>query len=402
MNYYNIYNNINSDKIKLIYNSDKYWVKVWNKIDKSSKEIFIITYDMDNSFLANLTLHKLINAAERGVKIYLIVEEINFFMKKNLISKLKEKGGIILKPNDFKSNLKKFNFFKIFNRFHNKLKLIDNDLFIGSLNCNDNYANYYGKNKFIDLNFYVKNTICKNKIINFFKNIILNNLKGIYPKNKRKDVQNFFNNNFNNENNNNNNNENFLIESFKNNEISNEIIKSFSKAKKKITIIQSYYMNFPKIEKILLNLLKNGVEIEIITAKFRDPIPLKLYKNEILFENLIKNGAKVYEYLDKSFHCKVYNIDNKIINLGSFNHDIISLWFNNECNYLVKKNEKNQFLFEKFEEIKNEMIKNSKRVLIKNNNNNFNYKFIFKFGYITINYFLFSIGKLLGNSNKLF
>ena len=386
-------NKFNSEKIKLIYNSDEYWKKVWNKIDKSTNEIFIITYDMNNSLLANLTLHKLINAAERGVKIFLIVEEINFFMKKNLISKLKEKGGIILKPNDFKTNLKTFNFFKIFNRFHNKIKLIDNDLFIGSLNCNDDYANYYGKNKFVDLNFYVKNTICKNKIVNFFKNVILNNFK-------RKNV--FFNfNNFNNENFNNENNEKFLIESFKNNEISNEIIKSFSNAKKKITIIQSYYMNFKNIEKILLNLLKNGVEIEIITAKIRDPILLKFYKNEILFENLIKNGAKVYEFLDKSFHCKVYNIDNKIINLGSFNHDIISLWFNNESNYLVKKNEKNKFLFEKFEEIKQKMIKNSKRVLL-NNNNNFNYKFIFKFGYISINYFLFSIGKLLGNSNKLF
>ena len=389
-------NKFNSEKIKLIYNSDEYWKKVWNKIDKSTNEIFIITYDMNNSLLANLTLHKLINAAERGVKIFLIVEEINFFMKKNLISKLKEKGGIILKPNDFKNNLKTFNFFKIFNRFHNKIKLIDNDLFIGSLNCNDDYANYYGKNKFVDLNFYVKNTICKNKIVNFFKNVILNNFK-----NKRKNV--FFNfNNFNNENFNNENNEKFLIESFKNNEISNEIIKSFSNAKKKITIIQSYYMNFKNIEKILLNLLKNGVEIEIITAKIRDPFLLKFYKNEILFENLIKNGAKVYEFLDKSFHCKVYNIDNKIINLGSFNHDIISLWFNNESNYLVKKNENNKFLFDKFDEIKNKMIKNSKRVLLQNNNNNFNYKFIFKFGYITINYFLFSIGKLLGNSNKLF
>ena len=385
-------NKFNSEKIKLIYNSDEYWKKVWNKIDKSTNEIFIITYDMNNSLLANLTLHKLINAAERGVKIFLIVEEINFFMKKNLISKLKEKGGIILKPNDFKTNLKTFNFFKIFNRFHNKIKLIDNDLFIGSLNCNDDYANYYGKNKFVDLNFYVKNTICKNKIVNFFKNVILNNFK-------RKNV--FFNfNNFNNENNENN--EKFLIESFKNNEISNEIIKSFSYAKKKITIIQSYYMNFKNIENILLNLLKNGVEIEIITAKIRDPFLLKFYKNEILFENLIKNGAKVYEFLDKSFHCKVYNIDNKIINLGSFNHDIISLWFNNESNYLVKKNENNKFLFDKFDEIKNKMIKNSKRVLLQNNNNNFNYKFIFKFGYITINYFLFSIGKLLGNSNKLF
>ena len=197
-------NKFNSEKIKLIYNSDEYWKKVWNKIDKSTNEIFIITYDMNNSLLANLTLHKLINAAERGVKIFLIVEEINFFMKKNLISKLKEKGGIILKPNDFKNNLKKLNFFKIFNRFHNKIKLIDNDLFIGSLNCNDDYANYYGKNKFVDLNFYVKNTICKNKIVNFFKNVILNNFKN-------KNV--FFNfNNFNNENFNNENNEKFLIE----------------------------------------------------------------------------------------------------------------------------------------------------------------------------------------------
>ena len=49
-----------SEKIKLISDSDYYWNKVWNRLSKAKKRIYIITYDMDNKMVANITLNKLI------------------------------------------------------------------------------------------------------------------------------------------------------------------------------------------------------------------------------------------------------------------------------------------------------------------------------------------------------
>ena len=49
-----------SEKIKLYSESDEYWDKVWNKIDKAKRRIYMITYDMDNKMVANITLNKLI------------------------------------------------------------------------------------------------------------------------------------------------------------------------------------------------------------------------------------------------------------------------------------------------------------------------------------------------------
>lgn len=49
-----------SEKIKLIYNSDQYWEKLWKEIDNSKEHVMMVTYDMDNKMIANLTLKKLI------------------------------------------------------------------------------------------------------------------------------------------------------------------------------------------------------------------------------------------------------------------------------------------------------------------------------------------------------
>lgn len=46
-------------KIQLIHNSDVYWQKLWNKIDKSQHTIFLVTFDMDNKLIANVTLKKI-------------------------------------------------------------------------------------------------------------------------------------------------------------------------------------------------------------------------------------------------------------------------------------------------------------------------------------------------------
>jgi phosphatidylserine/phosphatidylglycerophosphate/cardiolipin synthase-like enzyme len=139
-NSFNSESNSNSEKIKLISNSDSYWDKYWSKIDKAKNFIFIVTYDIDNKMIANLTLRKLMDAQERGVQVVLVVEHLNFYMKHSLYKQLKKKGVIIIKPNPMNkifhhiltNNKKKF-----FNRSHQKVSLIDSDLFLGSINIHN-------------------------------------------------------------------------------------------------------------------------------------------------------------------------------------------------------------------------------------------------------------------------
>jgi phosphatidylserine/phosphatidylglycerophosphate/cardiolipin synthase-like enzyme len=49
--------------------------------------------------IANITLRKLLNAAERGVKVVFITEHINYYLKKSLEKQLRESGVLVLKPN---------------------------------------------------------------------------------------------------------------------------------------------------------------------------------------------------------------------------------------------------------------------------------------------------------------
>ena len=98
-----------------------------------------------------------------------------------LYKQLKKKGAIIVKPkpmNKIINHMLNGQTKKFFNRCHSKVTLIDNDLFVGSINISDEYSDIkYGSKKFLDLNLYVKNTICKNKVLIFFKEFIIDNHK---------------------------------------------------------------------------------------------------------------------------------------------------------------------------------------------------------------------------------
>ena len=400
---------MSSEKIKLYINSELYWEKIWRKIDKAKDRIYIITYAMDNHLLANITLSKLINAAKRGVRVILVVEYLNFFLKHSLVKKLIDNGGIVLKPNPISSCLLNFQIKKALSRFHQKVKLIDNDVFIGSINCNNDYGGYkYGTNKYKDLSLYLKNSPCKEKISNFFNKLVSNkniSFNTINNGPKSKNI-NLLLDNYKGQNE-------FFLEQYppEKNEIREIVHELLSKAKDSITIIQGYYMNIKPIEEILLRALKKGVNIQIITSKNRNGTIYKYFLNGMLFEKLIENGASVYEYLNNNLHIKAYLIDNKYLSIGSFNHDVTSFNINKEANYLIKKANDNNYLFDDFQKIVKELKKNSRQVKLLNfsENNSKNKKigilnYIFnKIGFNMINTGLFLMGKYLTlNSNSIY
>ena len=72
-------------KVELYEDNDAFWNVLWHKIDRAKHFVCIATYDMDHKTVAGPTMQKLRNAAKRGVKVYLIVDDLNFYVDPVLV-----------------------------------------------------------------------------------------------------------------------------------------------------------------------------------------------------------------------------------------------------------------------------------------------------------------------------
>ena len=85
--------------------NDHYLDLLWHKIDIAQHCVCIATYDMDHKNVSSITLQKMINAAKRGVAVYLIIDDLNFYPDQALTKKLEEAGGVCIRNSPF-SNYK--------------------------------------------------------------------------------------------------------------------------------------------------------------------------------------------------------------------------------------------------------------------------------------------------------
>ena len=58
---------------------------------------------MDHTFVSNLTLQKMTNAAERGVLTILIIDDLNYYASRKHVEILEAKGGIVIRNNLFRN-----------------------------------------------------------------------------------------------------------------------------------------------------------------------------------------------------------------------------------------------------------------------------------------------------------
>ena len=83
--------------IKVYEDNDKFFDKFWEHIDKAKDIICITTYDMDHKNIAGLTLLKLKHAAQRGVIVFLLIDDLNFYVNRKEIRDLEEAGGMVIR-----------------------------------------------------------------------------------------------------------------------------------------------------------------------------------------------------------------------------------------------------------------------------------------------------------------
>lgn len=142
----------------------------------------IATYDMDHKTVAGITMQKLINASKRGVKVYLIIDDLNFYVEKTLMKELVDAGGICINNSPFNQWQRHFirpkgRVQRFFRRNHQKVKLVDDTQFVGSLNVADAYSGVrYGDSSFRDMNAVAEGYSTKGAL-SFFKEMLLRNVK---------------------------------------------------------------------------------------------------------------------------------------------------------------------------------------------------------------------------------
>jgi cardiolipin synthase len=104
-------------------------------------------------------------------------------------------------------------------------------------------------------------------------------------------------------------------------------------AKKNVWIYTPYFIPDESLSMALKNAALAGVDVKIIVPSRPDHI-VPFHASRTYFGELLKAGAKIYEYLPGFIHSKAVMIDGIIANAGTANFDIRSFNVNFDVNLI--------------------------------------------------------------------
>lgn len=306
--------------------------------------------------------------------MFLVIDDLCFYANKEQIRQLEAAGGFAIRNNPTRQFLKHFwHPSKFFQRNHQKVMLVDDSLFCGSLNLANCYTSVrYGDGSFRDMNIILKKHPTK-RVRDFFRDMIIRNEVFFPGKIKPDEINKVF--------------DEIDMkyawqeaeEPFKDGwppetktsasgkstpglanmgkwndqevslfleetpphkvDVSRAVLEMIKKAEKNIKIIQPYVTNVDEIEDLLIEASRDrGIEVEIVTARIRDQPVYRTFLNSDLFSRLFKESPniKIYEEPYKYLHMKAVVIDDgRYMTLGSLNQDTWSFYCNNEANVLL-------------------------------------------------------------------
>jgi cardiolipin synthase len=310
-----------SSDVEFVEDGDQFFEQLWEMIDSSKTCCWILTYHMVDNFIATETLKRLMRAAERGVSVVLFVDWLNFWVNMDLVQELRYKGGVVVALNPmsfFMRYAARQRIFskEIFERYHQKLFLIDEQVIIGTANLDCAYAGTkHGTGNFYDLNLLIKGKLIA-EAQSIFHNIAARyKIPLKVPKLPETPAPNL---------------EMLLAEpNYMRFDIQEKALAMLANAKDRILLIQGYYFYIPKVIKALRDAVDRGVQVELYTSRSRDQPCYVHMPNSWLTKEARAAGVKVYEYPQSVLHMKAYIVDDHFL-IGSFNNDKWSWGMNNE------------------------------------------------------------------------
>lgn len=308
--------------VELLQSGEPFFAANIRAIDEARHYIHFQSYIVDEDETGLRIIDALVRAARRGVRTYLLLDAFGTkYLTGELIKKI-EGSGILLR---FFSPVFITKGFQLSLRLHHKVLLTDGELaIIGGLNFANRYHGTSEKKEWLDFAVLLKGPEC------IHINSILRKLwnKTFISREERSNEIIHSTNIYE---------ENIKVRITENNWYRNkiEILRSYRSAFKHahnhMIIFASYFLP-GRLERKLLRLASaRGVDIKIVLAGESDA-PLFKRATGFLYDFILRNKIKIYEYLPSNLHAKAATVDGNWCTIGSYNLNHISDYASIEMN----------------------------------------------------------------------
>lgn len=314
-----------SEKLTFFRNGEKYFLTLIDLIEKAQKEIHLQIYILCDDVIGNKVSNALIKAANKGVKVYLVLDAHGSKeLSTEFIEKLKT-AKIIIR---FFSPINLFKF-KFWRRLHQKVLVVDRQfVMIGGINIADRYHGNQENPPWLDFAVLVEGKIAEEAARLCF-NILKYRFYRSRIKNKTKTTTN----------------KDSILVSIRQHDIfrrkkniSTGYKYAIRHAEKSITIFASYFFPGRQILRLLRKASQRGVKITLVLSSQTDVAILKRAMNHLYFW-LFRKNIIIYEYQATVIHAKVAIVDNQWLTIGSYNLNHLSEYGSIELNVdIIDKN----------------------------------------------------------------
>jgi cardiolipin synthase len=312
----------NGHSIELLRSGENFFAACEKIIDEAKHYIHFQTFIVDDDETGRRITNALIRASERGVRVYFLLDAYGGGSFSREMEQMVEDAGVLFRRFSPKLITRRFQFSL---RLHHKVLLADGEIaVIGGMNIADRYHGRPDFKEWLDFAITIKGPECAHVL--FLLKRLWNRTFISKKERSNETLHNpaFYK-------------DDIKVRVLQNNWYRNkiEILKSYRSAirhaENRMILFASYFLPGRNERKLLRNASRRGVDIKIVLAAESDAPVFKRATN-FLYDFILRNNIKIYEYLPSNLHAKVATVDGNWTTIGSYNMNHLSDYGSIEIN----------------------------------------------------------------------
>lgn len=307
------------EKIILHSSGNGFFNELERLIGEAKEEIHFQVYIFENDETGLRIANCLLQAAIRGVKIYLLIDAFGSSnLPAEITTQLKNAGVEVKRYGPFYKG-GRFHFGR---RLHRKVIVFDRKIaIVAGLNISDNYNNVGGKKAWLDFAAVLQGNIVARLYSICLQRWVKKPLRALPLKKILREKKSLSS----------------EIQVRQNDRIRglNEANATYKREIKNATsslfIVGGYFLPGGRVRRMMRNAVQRGVKIQVIIAAESD-VWLQRNAVQYLYHWMLRNRIRIYEYLPSNVHGKLLIADKKLVSVGSYDLNNLSTLSNIELN----------------------------------------------------------------------